>query len=112
LTQDNAPITPKKSTPKRSYLGIASLAISILLAVEVAGVTSLLPVVSTLRLPALVAANIGQWSIQAFFLDLMTAFAGLVYDQRKIYSVLSIIVLGMAVLIAASAILGLSQFTF
>jgi hypothetical protein len=112
MTQDNAPIALKKSSPKHSYWGIASLAISILLAVEVAGVTSLLPEVGTLRLPAFVAANIGPWSIQALFVSLLLAIVGLVREQRKIYSILSLIILVMVMAMVAVIILGLAQLIF
>jgi hypothetical protein len=112
MTQDNAPIAPKKSSPKHSYWGIASLAIAILLATEVAGVTSLLPAVGTLHLPEFVAVNIGQWSFQALFVSLLLAIVGLVKEQRKIYSILSLIILVMVIVIAAFIILGLSQLIF
>jgi hypothetical protein len=112
MAQDNAPIVPKKSAPKQSYWGIASLAIAILLATEVAGATSLLPVVGTLHLPALVAVNIGQWSDQALLVSLILAFVGLVKDQKKIYSILSLIIPVIVIVIVAFIILGLSQLTF
>jgi hypothetical protein len=109
MTQDNAPIAPKKS---RSYWGIASLSIAILLAIEVAGVTSLLPVIGTMHLPALVAANIGQWSDQAFLVSLILAIVGLVTEQKKIYSILSLMILVIVIVMVTFIILGLSKLTF
>lgn len=112
MTQDKAPIAARKSSPKHSYWGIASLFIAILLAMEVAGVTSLIPGIGTLRLPALVAGNIGEWSIQAFVIGLILAIVGLVMDKAKIFSILSLIILVLAIGIVALTILGLSHLTF
>jgi hypothetical protein len=112
MTQDKAPIAVRKSSPTHSNWGIASLFIAIMLAIEVAGATSLVPGVGTLHLPALVAANIGQWSIQAFFVCLILAVVGLVRDKAKIFSILSLIILVLAIGIVALTILGLSQLTF
>jgi hypothetical protein len=112
MNQGNAPIAPKESSQKHSYWGTISLVITILLITEVAGATSLLPEVGTLHLPAFVAANIGQWSVQALFVNLIVAIAGLVSDQKKIYSILSLILLVIVVIIVVSIILGLSQLTF
>jgi hypothetical protein len=112
MTQDKAHIAARKSSPKHSNWGIASLCIAILLAMEVAGAASLIPGIGTLRLPALVAANIGQWSIQAYFVGLILAIVGLVRDKAKIFSILSLIILVLAIGIVALIILSLSQLTF
>ncbi len=112
MTQDNAPIAARESSPKHSYWGIASLSIAILLALEVAGITSLIPGIGTLRLPAFVADNIGQWSIQAFFVGTILAIVGLLRDKAKVFSILSLIILVLAIGIVVLTILGLSQLTF
>src|SRR5579864_775774 len=99
MTQDNSPLTPKKTFPKHSYWGIASLALSMVLAIEIAGATSLLPAIGTLHLPSLIAANIGQWSVQALFVSLILAFIGLLKDRKNIYSILSLVILAIDIVI-------------
>jgi len=112
MTQDNFPITPQKPFPKHSYWGIASLALSMLLAIVIAGATSLLPAIGTLHLPALIAANIGQWSAQALLVSLILAFIGLLRDRKNIYSILSLIILAIDIVIVGLTILGLAELTF
>jgi hypothetical protein len=112
MTQDYSPLTPKKPFPKHSYWGIASLTLSTLLAIEIAGATSLLPVIGTLHLPAFIAANIGQWSAQALLVSLILAFVGLLKDRKKIYLILSLVILAIDIVIVGLTILGLTKLTF
>ncbi len=112
MPQPSTPIPARKSSPKHSHWGIASLCVAVLLAPEIGGVVSFFPGVGTMRLPAFVADNIGPWSMQAYFVALVLAIVGLIRDRAKVFSILSLVILVLAVAIVGLVILGLSQLTF
>jgi|ERR1700690_695084 len=93
MTQDNNPIAPKEPAWKHSRWGIASLVIAILC----------MPVFlytfvnnpSSFDLLGHIVYQIKIWLGLGFPVSLILALIGLVKDQKKNYSILSLFILGI-----------------
>jgi hypothetical protein len=103
MTQDNIPISPEESARKHMPWGIISLAISILFIMgELPSATGF---VSPFWIFFPYYVSITNWLWWGFPVSLILALIGLSEDRKKIYSIWSLSILGIWLVIFVGAIL-------